>query len=186
MLRDIEKINRSLATLLVSFTLIISVFAFKQILEDSGEFQNVKGVTTSSNYNQIGKSGDIKVELVDNGLGVSTIYLYLSKPIRIAGAELYFEVSDNLQIFSIECFQQFSCINASSKDQMLTIRALRPPELANTNLVDMVKIGDVIYNPSTSGSLKINTPSVKDSVAIEVGESVNLINGQQKIFIINQ
>lgn len=116
-----------------------------------------------------------RIVINDNNNGAATLYVDLSDPSTIVGAELYFRIEGSLNITGVECKSGFDCFEPETKDSVITIIALRPPSENFDALSGQVPVVAITYTPSTSGILTMNASGIKASIVSSIDTENNLL-----------
>jgi hypothetical protein len=117
-----------------------------------------------------------EIVIEDAGNGSATLYIDLSAPSTIVGAELYFQIDGSLDVTDIVCKAGFDCFEPTTEDSVLTVVALRPPSADYGALSGRVSVATLTYDTSTSGTLTINASGVTPSVVSSIDTTDNLIS----------
>ncbi|MCA9374847.1 hypothetical protein KC622_00790 [Candidatus Dojkabacteria bacterium] len=148
-----------------------------------GVVAELKGETYSSQQSEVkGVETSITAELTRNsfkatpaGEGFDNLYLTLESPKQVAGVELNLRITGRLEVYSFSCSQYFRCIDQKISDGYLEVSAVRDPDHASQSLNGSVILGEIKYNPSTSGDLMFSSSGEKPSAIYVVGSSDSIL-----------
>ena len=116
--------------------------------------------------------------------GEAAIYLVVTEPVSLAGAELYFDITGDLDVQEVTCGEDFSCIEKEVKDGVLTISAIREPTVAEEVLSGEIEVVNFSYDSETSGNLVINSEDSSESLVVKLNPAVNILEVEEKSFSI--
>ncbi len=119
------------------------------------------------------------IEIEDYGKGLATLYIDLDEPSTLAGAEIYLKKEGSLTVTDVVCKTGFRCLDAGNNTSVVSVIALRPPTEDFSALSGRIAVADIMYAPSTSGTLTMNATGVTKSIVSSIDTTNNLISVEE-------
>ena len=114
------------------------------------------------------------VSISDNADGTADIYIDLSEPSQLTGAELYFGIEGDILGISIDCSDKFDCVGSDISDESISIYAFRPLDQVEDELSGSVKVATLTYDPLSAATLTTNDVRFGELLITALGTQENL------------
>lgn len=187
----------SFSVLVIATSVFISAVYMRDIMypymDTGGSTEGVvAGVSTDStktadtgSFEKV-PTAEARIEIDDNGAGSAVLYLNLDSFARVAGLDLSFAVSGDLEVLGVSCAEEYECVSTVASDDSLRLILYRPPNVAGELWTGRSEMATLSYTMGTSGELEMNGGEIRVSEVVEVATARNLLPDVTRSYMVGQ